>query len=60
MRPSLRQALDSGEGERYHTGRFTLTFPAHAGDTEAYVRAETERLIEMVVALRERDSRESA
>jgi hypothetical protein len=37
-----------------------LTFPAYAGDTESYVRAETELVLAMMLESREAESRESA
>jgi hypothetical protein len=37
-----------------------LTFPAYAGDTEAYVRAETELILAMMLEAKEPGSRESA
>jgi len=37
-----------------------LSFPAFAGDTESYVRAETELVLAMVLETREPGSRESA
>ncbi|HZE74114.1 MAG TPA: hypothetical protein VE091_02325 [Gemmatimonadales bacterium] len=37
-----------------------LTFPAYAGDTEGYVRAETELVLAMMLESREHTSRESA
>ena len=37
-----------------------LTFPAFAGDTESSVRGETERILAMLLEVREHDSRESA
>ena len=37
-----------------------LSFPAFAGDTESYVRAETELVLAMMLESKEHDSRESA
>jgi hypothetical protein len=37
-----------------------LSFPAFAGDTESYVRAETELVLAMMLESKEPNSRESA
>jgi hypothetical protein len=37
-----------------------LSFPAFAGDTESYVRAQTELVLAMLLESRESESRESA
>jgi hypothetical protein len=37
-----------------------LSFPAYSGDTETYVRAETELILAMALESRESGSRESA